>query len=243
MAIFFLCVFITSARADNHSPEKYKYHFNSIPSHAWGDLKQSFWGLNGLAFVLGTGASLAFIPADKNISHHFRDDPLFSRKFDKDLGWVLSPYTVGGASAIAFLVGIQVHNPRFSLAAESAFESWVGTMAITTAAKFTVRRERPNGGNYSFPSAHSGAVFSLAAVLTDFYGWPAAIPSYAAAGFVAFTRIDGQYHNLSDVLVGATLGTVMGLGTSQFHKKKNPQFFIAPQVSSHETGLTFSKTF
>lgn len=224
-------------------PENYHFQFRSIPEHAWGDIKNTFWGYNALYLGLGTAASLAFLSADDSIDNHFAAHQKFSQKFDSNLGWVVSPYTLGGASIVAFLIGTQVDNPKFSLAAETSVESWVMTMAITAGLKYSIGRTRPNGQNYSMPSAHAAAAFSMATVLTEYYGLKAAIPGYAVAGLVSFSRLDGHYHHLSDVLLGSAIGTVVGLGTSQFHKKAHASYLIAPQISSHGSNISVYKTF
>jgi membrane-associated phospholipid phosphatase len=218
-------------------------HFKDIPSHAFGDLKEAFWGMPGFLFTASVALPLVFIPADKDISAKLAGNPVFSSKVNNSIGLALSPYTIGGASLITFLIGTRVQNPKFSLASESLMESWVGSMAIVTGLKFAIRRQRPNGSNYSMPSAHSAAAFSTAAVLTDFYGWKAAIPSYTLASLVAFSRLDGQNHYLSDVLVGAAIGTALGIGTSEFHKKQHTDIFILPRVSTNEQGLILYKSF
>jgi len=221
------------------------YHFKlkEIPNHAWGDIKNTFWGKNGLILLLGTASSLGFLPADESIRSNLNNNPTLSTSFDKHVGQIFSPYTIGGASLVTFIVGTQVDNPRFSLASESLMESWTLSMGVTAALKYSISRKRPNGSNYSMPSAHTAAVFSTATVLSEFYGIKAAIPSYAIAGLVAYSRIDGHYHNLTDVLIGALIGTVSGIGTSEFHKQSHANFFLIPEVSNNSATLTYYKNF
>ena len=221
----------------------YHFRFKSVPRHLLGDVQHSFWGVNGLFFLLGTGYALSFLPVDHAASRHFIQHPVFSKGFDNNFGIVLSPYTLGGASLVSFIVGTQVDDPKFALASESMLESWLLSMGLIGGAKLAVGRTRPNGGKHSRPSAHAGAAFSMAAVLADFYGVMAAIPAFALASLVAFSRLDGGYHYVSDVLVGAVVGTAIGLGTSEYHKKGYPQFFILPQVSADAVGLAYYKTF
>lgn len=44
-------------------------------------------------------------------------------------------------------------------------ESFGTSIATTLALKYTVKETRPNGGNHSFPSAHTAVVFSNAAFI------------------------------------------------------------------------------
>lgn len=45
----------------------YKFSFYKLPRHFGHDLKESFWGLNGLFFILATGAAAAFHPLDTDV--------------------------------------------------------------------------------------------------------------------------------------------------------------------------------
>jgi membrane-associated phospholipid phosphatase len=82
--------------------------------------------------------------------------------------------------------------------------------ALTYGIKGTVRRSRPEGGGYSFPSGHATAAFASATVLQRHFGWKVGIPAYGAATYVAAQRVQGKRHYLSDVAFGAALGVVAG---------------------------------
>lgn len=97
------------------------------------------------------------------------------------------------------------------------------TQSLTIGIKAAVRRERPDGtNNWSFPSGHTSTSFATATVLQRHYGWPAGIPAYAVAGFVAASRLNEDRHYLSDVVFGAALGIMagrtvtVGIGRGQF---------------------------
>jgi membrane-associated phospholipid phosphatase len=78
------------------------------------------------------------------------------------------------------------------------------------ALKYAVNRTRPNGDPRSFPSGHATAAFATATVLQEHYGWKLGLPMYAAAAYVAAERVTQQKHWPSDVVAGATLGTICG---------------------------------
>jgi membrane-associated phospholipid phosphatase len=82
--------------------------------------------------------------------------------------------------------------------------------AITLAFKATVRRERPDGGQFSFPSGHASVTFATATVLHRQFGWKAGVPAYAMASYVALSRIQARRHYLSDVIFGAAVGIASG---------------------------------
>ena len=82
--------------------------------------------------------------------------------------------------------------------------------ALTYSIKFSVGRSRPDGGGFSFPSGHTTSAFASATVLQRHFGWKVGVPAYAAAGYVAASRVQGKRHYLSDVMFGAALGIVAG---------------------------------
>lgn len=221
----------------------YRFQFKTIPKHAWNDIKYTFWNWNGVALTIGLGASSAFYPVDDAVSQKFASHPLFGKQADDVIGNVISPYTLAGASFITFLISNTTQNSKLTLAMESASEANFFAMSLVGIGKIAFLRQRPNGGKFSYPSAHSAAAFATATVLTEFYGIPAAIPSYAIASLVSLSRLDGHEHHLTDVLAGAVLGTAVGIGTSLAHKHEYGDFVLIPQVSSNEAGLTLYKSF
>jgi len=99
--------------------------------------------------------------------------------------------------------------------------AFIGTSATIFALKQATRRKRPLeekvGLSSSFPSGHSGNAFVIATILG--YEYPRLrIPLYVGATLVAFSRIYLGRHYPSDVLVGATLGTLISVGVMQ-HKE------------------------
>jgi membrane-associated phospholipid phosphatase len=84
------------------------------------------------------------------------------------------------------------------------------TQALTAAVKTTVRRIRPDGTHYSFPSGHSAVTFASATVVQRHFGWKAGVPAYALATYVAASRIQAKRHYLSDVTLGAAIGIAAG---------------------------------
>ena len=80
------------------------------------------------------------------------------------------------------------------------------TLGVTYALKYTVNETRPNGGTHSFPSAHTSISFSAAEFMRKRYGWEYGIPAYAAASFVAYSRVEANEHYPHDVIAGAAIG-------------------------------------
>lgn len=91
--------------------------------------------------------------------------------------------------------------------------TYLSTGLITYGLKQLFGRKRPLDdmlGNPSMPSGHTSIAFSAATILG--YQYPKwRIPLYIGAGLVGFSRVYLGRHYVSDVLVGAALGTTMGV--------------------------------
>jgi len=87
-------------------------------------------------------------------------------------------------------------------------ESAALTLGVTYGLKYTVNERRPNGGRQSFPSGHSSISFSSAEFMRKRYGWEYGVPAYAAASFVAYSRVEAREHHPQDVVAGAAIGIV-----------------------------------
>lgn len=80
------------------------------------------------------------------------------------------------------------------------------TGMITEALKLSVREKRPNSNSTtSFPSGHTSAAFAMATVLTDYHP-NYAIPAYALAATIGWSRVEVNAHHWQDVIAGAALG-------------------------------------
>lgn len=94
--------------------------------------------------------------------------------------------------------------------------------AVVQVLKYSAGRERPftagdgdggfNEGGTSFPSGHAIGAFSLAALLAqhDPQATWANRFGYLLAGSIGVARVTGKEHFPSDVLVGGTLGVLLG---------------------------------
>jgi membrane-associated phospholipid phosphatase len=85
-------------------------------------------------------------------------------------------------------------------------ESLAVTLAVTYGLKYTINERRPNGGDQSFPSGHTSVSFSAAEFMRKRYGWAYGLPAYAAASFVAYSRVESREHHVQDVMAGAGIG-------------------------------------
>ena len=97
-------------------------------------------------------------------------------------------------------------------------ESAALTLGVTYALKYSLDTTRPNGGGRSMPSGHTSVSFSSAEFLRKRYGWEWGAPAYAAASWVAYSRVESNQHHPQDVLVGAGIGILSSyLFTRPYH--------------------------
>ena len=97
-------------------------------------------------------------------------------------------------------------------------ESLGVTIGATYGLKYTIEERRPNGGTQSFPSGHSSVAFASAEFMRKRYGWAYGVPAYAAASFVAYSRVEARDHYVHDVVAGAGIGILSSyLFTKPYH--------------------------
>lgn len=163
-------------------------------------MKKIWWYIAGFVLMI-----ISFI-FDRNISDFFmanRNGILFS---------FFSFVTHFGDWFIVFiLIGLLIF---CKVNKKTIVYSWIGlfiALVIVNVLKIIFLRERPFdiGTGYSFPSAHSAAVFSIIPFLIKSFKrykyW-----FFLMGLLVAFSRIYLGYHFLSDVIVGGFLGYFIG---------------------------------
>lgn len=117
------------------------------------------------------------------------------------------------------------------------YKSFFSTFGTTHLLKRTVRKERPDhSDNKSFPSGHTSASFQGAAFIHQRYGIQYAIPAYLGATFVGYSRIYADKHDLTDVIVGAVIGSGFSYYFTTPYRFKGIE--VQPSVySSESSGL------
>ena len=189
------------------------------------------------ATLLSIGGAIAAAgrPRDWDVTHGFSRTGLRST-FE-------SGATIGGARAqfvgavATYAVGRVTRNPRVAGVGTDLIRAQLVAQTITAGIKLSVRRHRPDGDEYSFPSGHSSVTFATATVLQRNFGWKAGIPAYAMASYVAASRVQMKRHFFSDVAFGATIGIVAGRTVTV--GRGRAQFAVAPTVSPGQAGVSF----
>lgn len=85
-------------------------------------------------------------------------------------------------------------------------KSFVVTVVAAEALKRTTGVERPDHSNdQSFPSGHAARAFAAATYVHRRHGVESALPLYALAGVVGYTRVQSQRHRWADVVGAAAI--------------------------------------
>jgi membrane-associated phospholipid phosphatase len=143
------------------------------------------------------------------------------------------------ATAIATqVVGHAISNPRVSALGSDLVRAQIVTQMMTAGIKLSVRRTRPDGTQFSFPSGHASTTFATATVLQRHLGWKAGAPAYAFATYVAASRVQVKRHYLSDVALGATLGIIAGRSVTV--GRGDTRFALGPSVVPGGAGVNFT---
>lgn len=89
-------------------------------------------------------------------------------------------------------------------------KSFGTAVVLTYGLKYAIDKPRPNSLTVgrAFPSGHTATAFSGASFIQRRYGWAYGLPAYALAGFVGYSRLQGNapVHDGWDVLAGAVIG-------------------------------------
>ncbi len=144
------------------------------------------------------------------------------------------------------LISNLYENSRFRSMSFSLAQGYVLNSALTGSIKLGIGRRRPNGNdNLSFPSGHASNSFMWAAVVGHHYGHKAAIPAYATAAFVGFSRLAKNAHFLSDVVAGAGLGYIVGCSVVPRTENVSGKQYITwfPTLAPGNIGVNFTLSF
>lgn len=128
-----------------------------------------------------------------------------------------APVNIGVPTGF-FISGVLSKNPELKMNSYKQASSIALSSIIALGLKYSINRERPynkyefitkkvNEHTPSFPSGHTAASFATATILTLQYPkWQVAVPAYAWASAVAYSRMRLGVHYPSDVVAGIIIG-------------------------------------
>lgn len=166
-------------------------------------------------FLVPFAIAGALIPADRHIQPAPSTGAVNAARQISNVGLFGTAATVG----VLYIYGIKKHNEHAHEAGFLGTESFVNSFAMKELVNVISGRLRPDEGNghgdffvnhslnSSFPSGHAMLTWSMATVLADEYpSTKSRIFWYAVGSTVAATRVVGQKHFTSDVIVGSAAG-------------------------------------
>lgn len=175
--------------------------------------------------ALATGGMLA---TDTEYSKHLSNSP---RQLNRSND--LSNIGLGSLVGITGGLYLRGHTTSDDHAEESgilAGETTLDSLAVTYTLQNVFGRQHPLENDYrgdfwhgghSFPSAHAAAAWSLASIIAHEYPGPlTSLFTYGLAAGVSATRVDAKQHFNSDVLVGSTIGWLVG--QQVYRQRHNP---------------------
>ena len=161
-----------------------------------------------------SGITAGFFVTDADVNKHLSHNPSTINHY-KTISNAGVGALIGGAGGM-WLLGHASHNKHWQETGFLAGEAALNSLVMVEALKYPLGRERPyqaygNGnffqGGTSFPSEHAAAAWSVAGVLAHEYPGPLMkIAAYSLASLVDISRIRGQQHFPSDVVVGSLIG-------------------------------------
>lgn len=205
--------------------ESFPTWIKSVPEYGFNGIKHSVTQKSNLILLgtAGLGALLAY-QIDGRVQDYAQREGLLPARVSQfgDLyGGIWSAWLLP-ASIIITSKSANESNREMLEKLEFATSALVANGVVTVILKELIGRERPNSHNkHSMPSGHTSHSFAVAAVANELYGHKVGTAAYLIAGLVAISRINDNEHYLSDVIVGAGLGTIIGRGFARtFQEKK-----------------------
>ena len=208
----------TDQRAEAKAPEHVSTSWATLAKDTGRDFltlpkRKSTWVILGV----GVGTALAAHLEDDYVEEHITGssgaDKFFS--FGQIVGnsYVQMGSAVGlwaiGRYAIAPATG-EARTNKYSEMGFDLLRAQFLSQGIVQGMKHIGRRDRPTGECCSFPSGHAASAFAAASVLERHLGYRGSWPFLAGATYVAASRLVDNRHFLSDVLMGAAVGTAAG---------------------------------
>lgn len=208
----------TATLPKNKAPEHASTGWASLAKDTLNDYvtfpqRPSTWVILGI----GVGGAFAVHPADDYVEEHLVGKTGAEDFFS--LGkWVGSVYVQMGSAVGLWAVGRYIvaptaGEPRTNKYSEIGFDLMRAqflSQGIVQGMKNIGQRDRPTGECCSFPSGHAASAFAAASVLERHLGYRFSWPFLVGATYVGTSRLVDNRHFVSDVVMGAAIGTASG---------------------------------
>lgn len=220
-----------------------------ITRDGWLAFKDAYWRADNALILAGTlGASVAIRESGVDDAVRRRTVGEFKMgDLDESVQILGNPATHFAAAGLLWAGSAATQDLKTHEFSRALGEALIVNGVTTMALKVGTNTRGPDGDNRAWPSGHTSSAFTTAAVIHEFYGPWAGIPSLALAGLVGYQRIDSRVHDLSDVAFGAVLGYVVGASIAKEQKGDFPEIwgmkvlpYTDPQTGA--TGLALFKS-
>jgi hypothetical protein len=213
-----------------------------ITRDLWHGFKTVFWDVENEAVLLTTlGASIAIRETGVDDAVRRRTEGEFKLgDLDETIQIIGNPSTHFIGTGVLWLGSAVTKDLKEHEVAQSLTQALCVNGITTMVLKLSTNTRAPDTDNRAWPSGHTSSAFTVAAVVNEYYGPVAGIPSLALAGLVGYQRIDSRVHDFSDVVFGAMLGYVVGTSIAKDQKAEFPELFGMKVIpySDPQTGTT-----
>lgn len=216
--------------------ESFREDITNLPDRIIKDSKDTFSKANNMAaLLLAGGASIAMNQGpDKNIAGYFERHDVFHGFTDRGFKTLGNPGFHFAAAGFWYMLSSDKQDEFNGERAWTMITALSVTGLTTMGLKGIRNNDTPNNGSWAWPSGHTSSSFTVAAVLDEFYGPKVGIPAYALASLVGLRMMDAGDHWGSDVVLGATLGWVVGHTIAGKHKQLEiAGFKVLPYTASN----------
>ena len=117
----------------------------------------------------------------------------------------------------------------------------IATVGLAYGLKHVIREQRPDKSDFqSMPSDTSALAFAPAQFLWDRYGWQYGVPAYAAATFVAWSRVDAQKHHWYDVAASAGIAFSVSKIFTTRYQPRGLRYGVVPTEGGAYASLAYN---
>jgi membrane-associated phospholipid phosphatase len=198
-------------------PEPEHTGVGALAKHSLGDFvafpkRKSTW----VILAIGLSAAALAHPVDDKVQQQIQGSDAWG-KFFAPGKYIGSWYVMTAASVGTWAVGRYVlphegesRTNKVSHLGLDLIRGQILSQVIVQGMKNAVRRDRPTGECCAFPSGHAASAFAAASILERHLGYRFALTPFFVALYVGASRLHDNVHYLSDVMMGAAVGTAAG---------------------------------
>jgi hypothetical protein len=214
--IVFIFLILANILISQDRYESFPNWIKGLPEYGFNGMKNSVTDKTNLFVIGGAGLGALFAyQYDSKVQDYSQREGLLPARVSQigDLyGGVWSAWLLP-VSVIITSKYSNDSNKEMLQKLDYTISALVANGVTTLVLKELIGRKRPNGnGTRSMPSGHTSHSFTVATIAHELYGNTVGIVAYFMAGLVAASRINDNKHYLSDVIIGAGLGTIIGTG-------------------------------